>query len=136
MMVCCREKVFVDRVPARWKFHRGIGVCGVVSALRAERWWRFYSDALGCFFSVMSHNTRDWLMDSSVAKRLDKKWRTKVQKAVSPTRGVLLDFVKFVVQGFLRERTWSVDGAFRWVREFMAIVGACPRFPQGPGNHD
>ncbi|KAK0619086.1 hypothetical protein B0T14DRAFT_554464 [Immersiella caudata] len=64
---------------------------------------------------------QDWLMDSSVAKKLDKKWRTKVQKAGSPTRGVLLDYVKFVVQGLLRERTWSVDGGLQWVREFMAI---------------
>ncbi|KAK4445818.1 hypothetical protein QBC34DRAFT_332627 [Podospora aff. communis PSN243] len=83
---------------------------------------RFHSSFEKTYWTVYEMDTiQDWLMDSSVAKRLDRKWRTKVQKAVSPTRGVLLDFVKVVVQGFLRERSWSVSGAFRWVGEFMEI---------------
>jgi len=65
---------------------------------------------------------QEWLMDSAVLRRVDRNWRRKVQQAVSPTRGVLLEFVKTIIRGLLRERTWDVSNAYDWIEEFMGLV--------------
>lgn len=67
-------------------------------------------------------DVQEWLMDSAVARRVDKSWRKKVQQALSPTRGVLVEFVKTVIRGLLRERTWGVLSAYYWIEEFMQLV--------------
>lgn len=63
-----------------------------------------------------------WLMDSAVVRKLNKKWRDEVQQAPSPTRGYLKEFVRIIIRGLLRERSWDVLSASNWLREFMAAV--------------
>ncbi|KAI9151534.1 hypothetical protein HJFPF1_08740 [Paramyrothecium foliicola] len=70
-----------------------------------------------------------WLMDSAVVRKLDKKWRDEVQLSTRHTKGYLKEFVKLVVEGFLRERTWDVQNAFDWLEEFMGTDGKKPRPP-------
>ncbi|KAJ8122639.1 hypothetical protein O1611_g9793 [Lasiodiplodia mahajangana] len=65
---------------------------------------------------------RKWLLDSAVVRRLNKKWRDKVQAAVSPTRGYLNKFVRMVVTGLLRDRSWDAQNASSWITEFMIAV--------------
>ncbi|KAL7794357.1 hypothetical protein V8C37DRAFT_415219 [Trichoderma ceciliae] len=62
---------------------------------------------------------QQWLMDSAVMRRVDKRWRDEVQLAASPSRGYLKEFVRAVVGGFLRERNWAVHSAFIWLERFM-----------------
>ncbi|KAI8631209.1 hypothetical protein F5Y19DRAFT_425430 [Xylariaceae sp. FL1651] len=62
-----------------------------------------------------------WLMDSAVVRRLNKKWRDEVQSAIGLTRGYLKELVKVVIEGFLRERSWEVENAYNWIREFMSV---------------
>ncbi|KAI0444998.1 hypothetical protein F4803DRAFT_560482 [Xylaria telfairii] len=63
-----------------------------------------------------------WLTDSAVVRKLDKRWRNEVRRAPSLTVGFLKEFVKMVVTGFLRERTWDVENACSWIREFMRVI--------------
>lgn len=63
-----------------------------------------------------------WVMDSAVVRKLDKEWRAKVQLTANPTRGYLKGFVRMVVGGLLRERSWEVPNACWWLKEFMAAV--------------
>ncbi|KAF7377195.1 Goodbye domain-containing protein [Mycena sanguinolenta] len=60
-----------------------------------------------------------WLRDWAVVRKLDKRWRDEVQQAVSPTKGYLRTFVRVVVEGFLRERSWGVQNAYTWIEKFM-----------------
>ncbi|KAJ7368513.1 hypothetical protein DFH08DRAFT_676529 [Mycena albidolilacea] len=76
---------------------------------------------------------QEWLMDSAVVRRLDKRWRGEVQLAVSPTTGYLKKLVRMVVEGFLRERSWGVQNAYYWIEEFM---GADDKKRQQPPNAD
>ena len=62
-----------------------------------------------------------WLMDSAIVRRLDKNWRAMVQ-TTNPTRGYLKELVQVVLKGFLRERSWDVINAYKWVHHFMAAV--------------
>ncbi|KAI0875166.1 hypothetical protein GGS24DRAFT_307538 [Hypoxylon argillaceum] len=71
-------------------------------------------------------DVRKWLMDPAVVRKLDRKWRDKVQSAVSPTRGYLEEFVKIVVTGFLQDRTWDVRNASSWIVEFMMADSTTP----------
>ncbi|KAI1127599.1 hypothetical protein F5Y10DRAFT_192382 [Nemania abortiva] len=70
---------------------------------------------------------RKWLLDSAVVRRLDKRWRDKVQAAVSPTRGYLKKFVKMVVTRFLRDRSWDAENASSWIVQFMIADGVAPQ---------
>lgn len=67
-----------------------------------------------------------WLTDSAVVRRVDKKWRDEVQLAV-PTKGFIKEFVKVVVEGLLRERSWEAFRAYNWIEEFMLAVSLSPR---------
>lgn len=67
-------------------------------------------------------DVQKWLTDPTVVRKLDKPWRAKMERARYPTRGYLKEFVNMVVRGFLRERSWSVPSACRWLKEFMAAV--------------
>lgn len=42
--------------------------------------------------------------------------------AVNPTKGYLGGWVRIVVKGFLRERSWQVEYASNWIKEFMDAV--------------
>ncbi|OTA04241.1 hypothetical protein A9Z42_0048210 [Trichoderma parareesei] len=64
-------------------------------------------------------DVQKWLMDSAVMRRLDKRWRDEVQLASSPTRGYLKEWVRVVVCGLLRERSWEVEPAYGWLEQFM-----------------
>ncbi|KAI0593663.1 hypothetical protein F4775DRAFT_577003 [Biscogniauxia sp. FL1348] len=64
-------------------------------------------------------DVQKWLMDSAVVRRLDKKWRAEVQLAANPIRGYLKGLVRMVVEGLLRERSWGVESAYWWLKEFM-----------------
>ncbi|EGR45332.1 uncharacterized protein TRIREDRAFT_111202 [Trichoderma reesei QM6a] len=64
-------------------------------------------------------DVQKWLMDSAVMRRLDKRWRDEVQLASSPTRGYLKEWVRIVVCGLLRERSWEVEAAYDWLEQFM-----------------
>ncbi|KAH0489615.1 hypothetical protein TgHK011_010035 [Trichoderma gracile] len=64
-------------------------------------------------------DVQKWLMDSAVMRRLDKRWRDEVQLASSPTRGFLKEWVRIVVCGLLRERSWNVEAACDWLEQFM-----------------
>ncbi|ROV93591.1 hypothetical protein VMCG_08093 [Cytospora schulzeri] len=81
---------------------------------------RYRSSFEQCYWLVeeMEH-VQKWLMDSAVVRRLDKKWRDEVQRATSPTKGYLRGFGKMVVEGLLRERSWGVEYAYNWIRQFM-----------------
>ncbi|KAI0116512.1 hypothetical protein GGR51DRAFT_320612 [Nemania sp. FL0031] len=70
---------------------------------------------------------RKWLLDSAVVRRLNKKWRDKVQAVVSPTRGYLNKFVKIVVTGLLRDRSWDARNASNWIMQFMIADGTTPQ---------
>ncbi|KAK1480681.1 hypothetical protein CTAM01_14243 [Colletotrichum tamarilloi] len=65
-------------------------------------------------------DVQKWLTDPTVVRKLDKPWRAKMERARYPTRGYLKEFVHMVVRGFLRERSWNVPSACRWLKEFMA----------------
>ncbi|KAI1172030.1 hypothetical protein F4777DRAFT_23270 [Nemania sp. FL0916] len=60
-----------------------------------------------------------WLMNATVVRKLDKKWRDGVRLAPSLTRGFMKDFVKMVVTGLVRERSWNSANASSWIAEFM-----------------
>ncbi|KAL6803263.1 hypothetical protein GGI42DRAFT_23562 [Trichoderma sp. SZMC 28013] len=60
-----------------------------------------------------------WLMDSAIMRRLDKRWRDEVQLAASPTRGYLKELVRVIIEGFLRERSWGITSACRWLLPLM-----------------
>ncbi|KAJ6475541.1 hypothetical protein C8R45DRAFT_1159682 [Mycena sanguinolenta] len=62
---------------------------------------------------------QNWLTDSAAVRKLDKRWRDEVKRAVSPTKGYLRKFTKMVVEGFLRERSWQVQNAYIWIVKFM-----------------
>ncbi|PTB73692.1 hypothetical protein M440DRAFT_1338792 [Trichoderma longibrachiatum ATCC 18648] len=64
-------------------------------------------------------DVQKWLMDSAVMRRLDRRWRDEVQLATSPTRGYLKEWVRIVVCGLLRERSWEVEAACSWLEQFM-----------------
>ncbi|KAI1085491.1 hypothetical protein F5B20DRAFT_5575 [Whalleya microplaca] len=66
-------------------------------------------------------DVQKWLMDSAVVRRLDKKWRDKVQLPVSPTRALLKALVKVVAEGLLRKRSWGVENAAVWIKGFMEL---------------
>lgn len=66
---------------------------------------------------------KTWLMDSAVQlRRLAPKWLDEVQEAVNPVRGFLKTLVETVLKGFLRERSWDVQNAYNWIKEFMTVV--------------
>jgi hypothetical protein len=67
-------------------------------------------------------DVQKWLMDSTITRKLDTRWRKKVQRAASPTRGYLREFVTIVVKGFLQERSWDVQNACSWIWYFMEVV--------------
>ncbi|KAI0094488.1 hypothetical protein BDY19DRAFT_988325 [Irpex rosettiformis] len=66
----------------------------------------------------MNH-IQKWLTDSVAVRRLDRAWRDEVQLAASPTGGYLKVWVRTVVEGFLKNRSWSVLCAYYWIAEFM-----------------
>ncbi|KAI5918674.1 hypothetical protein F4810DRAFT_691137 [Camillea tinctor] len=61
-----------------------------------------------------------WFMDSAVVRKVDKKWRDEMQSAITPIKGYLRGLVKMVVSGLLRDRSWGVENAYRWLKEFIA----------------
>ncbi|KXH50948.1 hypothetical protein CSAL01_04813 [Colletotrichum salicis] len=65
-------------------------------------------------------DVQKWLTDPTVVRRLDKPWRAKMERARYPPRGYLKELVNMVVRGFLRERSWGIPSACRWLKEFMA----------------
>ncbi|EQB52262.1 NACHT and TPR domain-containing protein [Colletotrichum gloeosporioides Cg-14] len=62
-----------------------------------------------------------WLMDSAAVRKVDRKWRTAVQKAPSPVRGYLNELVKMVLRGLLRQRSWQMHNASKWLKRFMEL---------------
>ncbi|KAJ7256871.1 hypothetical protein B0H12DRAFT_1284136 [Mycena haematopus] len=67
-------------------------------------------------------SVKKWLMDPTIVRRLDKAWRDDVQRPVSPTRGFMRELARMVVRGLLRERSWNVANAWRWIKHFMSVV--------------
>ncbi|KAL2874784.1 hypothetical protein SGCOL_010038 [Colletotrichum sp. CLE4] len=65
-------------------------------------------------------DVQKWLTDPAVVRRLDKSWRAKMERARYPPRGYRKELVNMVVRGFLRERSWGIPSACRWLKEFMA----------------
>ncbi|KAI8262200.1 hypothetical protein K4K53_012378 [Colletotrichum sp. SAR 10_77] len=62
-----------------------------------------------------------WLMDSAAMRKVDRKWRTAVQKASSPITGYLNELVKTVLRGLLRQRSWQMYNASKWLKRFMEL---------------
>ncbi|RFU74301.1 hypothetical protein TARUN_7928 [Trichoderma arundinaceum] len=77
-----------------------------------------------------------WFMDSAIMRRVDKKWRDEVQLAASPTRGYLKEFVKVLIGGFLRDRSWMVYSAWNWLEEFMKADDKKLEAQPTPNNSD
>jgi hypothetical protein len=48
-----------------------------------------------------------WLSDSTVMRRVDKKWRSEILLDGNPIKGFLKELVKIVVQGLLRS-LWTL----------------------------
>lgn len=68
---------------------------------------------------------KTWLMDStSQLRRLAPKWLNEVHEAVNPVRGFLKPLVETVLKGFLRDRSWDVQNAYNWIKEFMKVVSS------------
>lgn len=63
-----------------------------------------------------------WLMDSAAVRKVDRKWRTAVQRASSPITGYLNELVKTVLRGLLRQRSWQMHNASKWLKRFMELV--------------
>ncbi|KAF5509560.1 hypothetical protein CGCF413_v002576 [Colletotrichum fructicola] len=62
-----------------------------------------------------------WLMDSAAVRKVDRKWRTAVQRASSPITGYLNELVKTVLRGLLRQRSWQMYNASKWLKRFMEL---------------
>ncbi|KAJ0383400.1 hypothetical protein COL922a_010568 [Colletotrichum nupharicola] len=62
-----------------------------------------------------------WLMDSVAVQKVDRKWRTAVQRASSPITGYLNELVKTVLRGLLRQRSWQMYNASKWLKRFMEL---------------
>ncbi|KAH0432134.1 NACHT and TPR domain-containing protein [Colletotrichum camelliae] len=62
-----------------------------------------------------------WLMDSAAVRKVDRKWRTAVQRVPSPVTGYLKELVKMVLQGLLRQRSWQMYNASKWLKRFMRL---------------
>ncbi|KAK2755846.1 neutral amino acid permease, partial [Colletotrichum kahawae] len=63
-----------------------------------------------------------WLMDSAAVRKVDRKWRTAVQRVPSPVTGYLKELVKMVLQGLLRQRSWQMYNASKWLKRFMRLM--------------
>ncbi|KAG8668348.1 hypothetical protein FPOAC1_007727 [Fusarium poae] len=61
---------------------------------------------------------QEWLMDPTVRRR-DKDWLKNVLSAPSLTQGYLKGFTTWIVTEFVRNRTWEVSMAYRWIEELM-----------------
>ncbi|KAJ4999255.1 hypothetical protein K4K48_004358 [Colletotrichum sp. SAR 10_66] len=76
-----------------------------------------------------------WLMDSAAMRKVDRKWRTAVQKASSPITGYLNALVKTVLRGLLRQRSWQMYNASKWLKRFMELDQVQPtRSPISPDD--
>ncbi|KAI0161747.1 hypothetical protein GGR52DRAFT_138239 [Hypoxylon sp. FL1284] len=75
-----------------------------------------------------------WLTDRVVMRNVDKKWLDEVMRHKSPTRGPFKELVKMVVKGFLTERNWPVEDAYRWIDTFMKVDE--PQEPLQAPNYD
>ncbi|KAI8229122.1 hypothetical protein K4K54_001732 [Colletotrichum sp. SAR 10_86] len=76
-----------------------------------------------------------WLMDSAAMRKVDRKWRTAVQKASSPITGYLNELVKTVLRGLLRQRSWQMYNASKWLKRFMELDQVQPtRSPISPDD--
>ncbi|KAI8254190.1 hypothetical protein K4K58_006528 [Colletotrichum sp. SAR11_239] len=64
-----------------------------------------------------------WLMDSAAVRKVDRTWRTTVQRASSPITGYLNELVKTVLRGLLRQRSWQMYNASKWLKRFMELIG-------------
>ncbi|KAL6907289.1 hypothetical protein GGI43DRAFT_257779 [Trichoderma evansii] len=65
-------------------------------------------------------NVQKWLMDSAVMRKLpDRKWRDEIQSAMSPARGYLKHFAKFLIRSFLKERSWDAYYAYKWIEQLI-----------------
>ncbi|KAJ0276743.1 hypothetical protein COL940_008100 [Colletotrichum noveboracense] len=62
-----------------------------------------------------------WLMDSVAVRKVDRKWRTAVQRASSPITGYLNELVKTMLRGLLRQRSWQMYNASKWLKRFMEL---------------
>lgn len=94
---------------------------------------------LGVWWVKEMISVREWFMNTAIAaviRKQDKKWCDRVREPdalKNPIKGgYLQEFVRVIVNGLLRdsERSWSVDGAFFWIQEFMKVVSPMsPPFP-------
>ncbi|KAI8240148.1 hypothetical protein K4K55_001056 [Colletotrichum sp. SAR 10_96] len=76
-----------------------------------------------------------WLMDSAAVRKVDRKWRTAVQRASSPITGYLNELVKTVLRGLLRQRSWQMYNASKWLKRFMELDQVQPApSPISPGD--
>ncbi|KAL1610747.1 hypothetical protein SLS60_002417 [Paraconiothyrium brasiliense] len=63
-----------------------------------------------------------WVTDSTVIRKVDKKWRNAIRTGGSnPIRGYLKELVRIVVRGLVRGRDWDVANARDWVKHFMSV---------------
>jgi hypothetical protein len=63
-----------------------------------------------------------WLRDSTVVRKVDKKWRNAIRGASNPINGYLKIFVRVLVHALFRERGWDVDNGRRWLKYFISAV--------------
>ncbi|KAI1454745.1 hypothetical protein F4805DRAFT_302712 [Annulohypoxylon moriforme] len=95
-------------------------------ALFEEIWW--YVDEF--------QSLQKWMMDSTVVRKLDKKWRSEAQLPVSPTRSFLKNLVKMIVEGLLRTRSWDAEGGYGWIGEFMKLDESFQKTSEHPEADD
>lgn len=62
-----------------------------------------------------------WFIDAAVVHKLDKEWLDEVRRA-NPVRGYLKVWVRMVIDEFLRGRSWAVERAYNWIKEFIEAV--------------
>lgn len=103
-----------------------------------ERHWESFG--VGIWWAKEMVSVREWFLDTAIAavvRKQDKKWCDRMREPdalKNPTKdGYLEEFVRVVVKGLFcdSERSWPVDGAVFWIKEFMKVVSP-PRSPPFP----
>ncbi|KAJ7265862.1 hypothetical protein B0H12DRAFT_173738 [Mycena haematopus] len=95
-----------------------------------QRHRRSFEQAFWCASEMT--DVKQWLMDPTIVRKLDKAWRDEVQRPASPARGFMRGLAGMVVRGFLRERSWDVANASKWIQGFMSM----DLQPVGPESND
>ncbi|KAJ7228129.1 hypothetical protein B0H12DRAFT_1030126 [Mycena haematopus] len=81
-------------------------------------------------------SVKQWLMDPTIVRRLDKAWRDEVQRPASPARGFMRELAGMIVRGFLRERSWDAANAYIWIHEFMLADQKVQQLDEPPKADD